>query len=50
MDYTRITFLKHQSIGGMNFQWRDRNLTGFIKNKDLIRALENNNILDLEQY
>ncbi len=27
-----LCFLKHQSFGGIDFQWRDRNLSGFIKN------------------
>ncbi len=27
-----LCFLKRQSFGGMDFQWRDRNLSGFIKN------------------
>ncbi len=26
-----MNFLKCQSFGGMNFQWRDRNLSGSIK-------------------
>ncbi len=34
MDYfydVLMNFLKHQSFSGMKFQWKNRNLSGFIK-------------------
>ncbi len=42
--------LKLQSFGCMNFQWRDRNLSGFIKNVIICVSKLNESLIGLEQH
>ncbi len=49
MDYIYnvfMNFLKHKSLGGMDFQWRDRNPSGFIN----ISSIVNQSLIGLESH
>ncbi len=45
-----MNFVKLQSFGCMNFQWRVRNLSGFIKNVIICVSKLNESLMGLEQH
>ncbi len=44
-----MNFLKHQNVGYLDFQWMDRNFSGFFKNI-LICASKINFLMCLERH
>ncbi len=53
MDYfydVLMNFLKHQSFSGMKFQWKNRNLSGFIKNILICVSKKNESVIGLEWH
>ncbi len=45
-----MNLLKLQSFACINFQWRDRNLSGFVKNAIICVSKLNESLMGLEQH